>query len=86
MPSYVLSASRAGVGSVVATGSAAAIAALVVGIGVVVEAGSAPAPGAGAGGSVTAHHISRRRIVQMVNDNPRLARKLGIRGKLQILD
>jgi len=43
------------------------------------------APGAGAGG-VTAHHVSRRRIMQMVNDNPRLARKLGIRGKLQILE
>lgn len=86
MASYVLSASRAGVGSVVVTGSAAAMTAQVVGVGVVSDAGSGAAPGPGAGGSVTAHHVSRRRIVRMVNDNPRLARKLGIRGKLQILE
>jgi hypothetical protein len=85
MPSNVLSASRAGPGSVVVT-TTANISAQVVGVGIVREvSASAPTDGGGLGAAIQAYG-SRRRFMQMVEYDPRLARKLGIRGKLQTLD
>jgi hypothetical protein len=42
--------------------------------------------GGGPGAGAIAAFASRRRFMQMVEYDPRLAKKLGIRGKLQILD
>jgi hypothetical protein len=84
MASNVLSASRPGAGSVVVT-TMANISAQVVGVGIVREVSASAADGGGVAGAIQAYG-SRRRFMQMVEYDPRLARKLGIRGKLQALD
>jgi hypothetical protein len=83
MASNALSASRPGAGSVVLTATAN-ISAQIVGVGVVAQQG-ASADGGGVAGAIQAYG-SRRRFMRMVEYDPRLARKLGIRGKLQALD